>query len=112
MGALAARKGDNHVKPKLGGPIQVGAGSVWIEGSEAARQGDLAACGNGTDVISQGDESVIIEGMPAARVGDKHDCGGAIANGASRTFIGLSQLEECLLDAAEQGALLVVPGGD
>ncbi|MEJ7730009.1 MAG: PAAR domain-containing protein [Polyangiaceae bacterium] len=94
MSRRAARAGDQHVcpskdpKPHLGGPVQRGFARVLIEGTAAARAGDMATCRGATDVISEGSGTVKIGGMHAARRGDGCVHGGSITGAAGTVLIG------------------------
>jgi uncharacterized Zn-binding protein involved in type VI secretion len=91
----AARIGDPHLcplvdglKPHVGGPVAVGAPTVLIGGSPAARVGDQAVCASAPDVIAMGSATVLIQGKPAARMGDSTAHGGVIMAGCPTVLIG------------------------
>jgi uncharacterized Zn-binding protein involved in type VI secretion len=95
MSKPAARIGDMHVCPKvtskvphIGGPIALGAFTVLIGGSPAARAGDMAICIGPPDSVKAGSGSVLISGKPAARLGDSCNHGGAIVVGCPTVLIG------------------------
>ena len=78
MPGQAARMGDQTTH---GGVITQGAGTVFIGGKPAARQGDMQSCPlvSGTvphavTPIMQGVPSVLIEGKPAACMGEGTPC--------------------------------------
>lgn len=95
MSMPSARIGDAHVcpmvtalVPHVGGPIAVGAPTVLIAGSPAARVGDMCVCVGPPDAIAKGSATVIIAGSPAARIGDLTAHGGNIVAGAPTVLIG------------------------
>ncbi len=94
----SARIGDMHAcpmvtpgtppVPHVGGPITVGAPTVFIGGVPAARVGDMAVCVGPPDTIAMGSMTVMIGGMPAARIGDNTVHGGVVTMGCSTVMIG------------------------
>ncbi len=90
----AARLGDMHTcplvtpPPHLGGPIIMGAPTVFIGGMPAARLGDICTCVGPPDTIVMGSGTVLIGGMPAARLGDSTAHGGVIVLGEFTVLIG------------------------
>lgn len=93
--SLAARIGDMHVcpmvtglVPHVGGPVAVGAPTVFIGGMPAARQNDMCVCVGPPDSIAMGSPTVQICNMPAARMGDMTVHGGSIAIGYPTVMIG------------------------
>jgi len=78
------------------GPIQTGAGTVYIENCQAARLNDMgvhaACCGPNIYTIITASSTVVIEGSAAARLGDSTlHCGtaaGSIVTGAGTVTIG------------------------
>jgi uncharacterized Zn-binding protein involved in type VI secretion len=108
MGQPAARKTDAvaHIKAKAG-PIVAGSSNIFFNALPAARKGDKVQHDKGIEAVSEGEPSVLLNGMQAARLGDKVACGGVIAVGSGSIFIGRAKDEACLLDAAEDGAMLV-----
>jgi uncharacterized Zn-binding protein involved in type VI secretion len=75
--------------PHVGGPIlPPGAPTVFIEGMQAARVGDMATCSGPPDSIVAGSGTVFIGGMPAARTGDTTAHGGTIVAGCPTVLIG------------------------
>lgn len=97
MSKPAARVGDLHVCPMVtpgvppiphvGGPVSVGAATVLIGKSPAARIGDMCVCVGPPDVIAVGSPKVLVGGSPAARVGDMTAHGGSITVGCFTVLI-------------------------
>jgi uncharacterized Zn-binding protein involved in type VI secretion len=90
----AARLGDMHVcpmvdgvKPHVGGPIALGAPTVFVGGQPLARVGDIAVCVGPPDVIVLGSPKFLVSGMPAARLGDMTAHGGVIVQGAPNVLL-------------------------
>jgi uncharacterized Zn-binding protein involved in type VI secretion len=111
MGQPAARKTDavSHVNAEAG-PIMEGSGNVQIGNLPAARLGDKVQHKSSSETIAEGEPSVRINGKASARMGDKVACNGLITGGCMSVHIGRDKDEACLLEAAEQGAMLVQPG--
>ncbi len=65
-----------------------GAGTVFIEGRQAAVKGSRIDCSGGPTEIETGSPTVTIEGHLAARVTDTTCHQGKIITGASTVFIG------------------------
>lgn len=94
----AARMGDMHVCPMVtpglppiphvGGPIMLGAPTVLIGGTPAARVGDMATCVGPPDSIVMGSFTVLIANMPAARIGSLTAHGGSVVMGYPTVLIG------------------------
>lgn len=103
MGQPAARQGDSHSK----GAILEGSKDVRIGGMAAARVGDKAKCGMGSDAIVEGEATVRINNRLAARMGDKHSCNGPIISGCNTVRIGKLNQEACMKKAAQDGAMFV-----
>lgn len=71
------------------GAIRTGATHTLIEGSPAARVGDLADCPtHGPQPIANGSATVLVEGRPLARLGDTLACGATIVSGAGTVQAG------------------------
>ncbi|GAC1610579.1 MAG: hypothetical protein NVS3B3_19760 [Aquirhabdus sp.] len=103
MGQPAARQGDSHSK----GAILEGSKDVRIGGMPAARIGDKAKCGMGTDAIVEGEATVRINNRLAARMGDKHSCDRPIISGCNTVRIGKLHQEACMEKAAQEAAMFV-----
>lgn len=110
MGQPAARQTDDIAHKKATGPILNGSPNVMIGNLAAARLGDKVQHNTATEAITEGEPSVLINSKPAARMGDKVSCHGIIVGGSMTVHIGRDKDELCLLDAAEQGAMIVEPG--
>ena len=93
----------------IAGPILEGSINVRIGGLLAARQGDMVQHGMGEEIIDKGEPTVRINGKPAARMGDTVSCKGIIVKGCMTVRIGKDDEEDCLAEAAEQGAMVVSP---
>lgn len=109
MGQPAARQTDDVAHKKAAGPILEGSANVMIGKLSAARVGDKVQHNTGTEAIAEGESSVLINGKSAARMGDKISCHGIIVGGSMTVHIGRDKDELCLIDAAEQGAMVVEP---
>jgi uncharacterized Zn-binding protein involved in type VI secretion len=95
MGQPAARLGDMHVCPQVtvlvphvGGPIIMGAFTVFTGGQPQARVGDLCVCVGPPDVIALGSMTVFVSGQLAARIGDLTAHGGTIVGMCPTVLIG------------------------
>jgi uncharacterized Zn-binding protein involved in type VI secretion len=99
-----------HIKASAG-PILEGSSNVRIGRLFAAREGDKVQHGKGVEVIVKGEPTVRINGKPAARMGDKVSCKGLVVKGCMSVRIGKDDEEDCLVDAAEQGAMIVTADG-
>ena len=95
MGMPAARLTDMHVCPMItvlvphvGGPIVMGAPTVFTGGLLQARVGDPLVCVGPPDVIALGSFTVFVSGMLAARLGDLTVHGGCIVVGLPTVLIG------------------------
>lgn len=110
MGKPAARITDAvaHIKA-IAGPIVQGSANVRIGGLLASRKGDKVIHGKGFELIAEGEPTVRINGKPSARMGDKVSCKGKIVGGALNVRIGVDEEEACILEAADEGAMLVTP---
>lgn len=93
----ASRLGDSSTGHGCFPPTAVNGGvasKTSIEGSMAAVVGSthpVHSCGVTVHTgrsISSGSGKTTIEGSPSARIGDAINCGDAMAQGASKTFIG------------------------
>ena len=111
MGQPAARKSDNVSHKRASGAVLEGSVTVLIGKMPAARLGDKVQHGSGIETIAEGEPSVRINGKPAGRLGDKVSCSGIIVGGCMTVHIGRDKDEACLLSAAEDGAMVVEPGG-
>jgi uncharacterized Zn-binding protein involved in type VI secretion len=86
---MAARVTDGHECPGFSGPIlPLCCTTVLIEGLNAARAGDFAACISGKDEIAEGEKTVLVGKLPAARIGDRTAKGGNIVTAAKTVKIG------------------------
>ena len=111
----AARIGDMHTcpmatpgtppVPHVGGPISLGAATVFIGMMPAARMGDMCTCVGPPDSIAKGSPTVIIEGMMAARMGDPTMHGGVITLGCPTVMIGEVGMGRAV--TTQGGAMLV-----
>lgn len=110
MGQPAARKTDSvsHVEAPPSVVLE-GSSNVNIGNLPAARKGDKVQHKAATETIAQGEPSVRINGKPAARMADKVACNGLIVSGCMSVHIGNDKDEACLIEAAEQGAMVVQP---
>ena len=94
----AAKLGDPHVCPLSdpagphgGGPLVPSPAlvpTVFIEGSPAAKVGDIATCARLPNTIMKGSLTVNIQNMPAARMGDLTAHGGSLMMGSLTVNIG------------------------
>jgi len=87
MGAPQARLGDSS---SHGGTIVSAAERTLVDGTPAARMGDLHSCPipfHGVTQIVQGASKTLIEGQPAARMGDAVGCGAVIVTGSETTLV-------------------------
>lgn len=74
--------------PHVGGPISLGAPTVFICGLPAARMGDMCICVGPPDTIAKGSATVYVCGMMQARIGDPTMHGGSIVVGAPTVMVG------------------------
>jgi uncharacterized Zn-binding protein involved in type VI secretion len=74
--------------PHVGGPVAVGAPTVFVGALPAARMGDMLICAGPPDAIAKGSMTVMIGGIPAARVGDMTVHGGIVTVGMPTVMIG------------------------
>jgi uncharacterized Zn-binding protein involved in type VI secretion len=92
----AARITDMHVcpmvnpgpTPHVGGPIAMGAPTVFTGKLPQARVGDMAICIGPPDTIAKGSSGVFVTKRPAARMGDSTAHGGVIVAGLPTVIIG------------------------
>ncbi len=110
MGQPAARQTDDVAHKKAAGPIVEGSTDVLIGKLPAARKGDKVQHNQSVETIVEGESSVLFNGKPAARLGDKVSCSGIVVGCCATVHIGRDKDEACLIAAAEQGAMVVVPG--
>ena len=92
----AARVGDSNVPHCSGHNMAQGSDSVFINGRQAVRVGDLTTghllpgvpCPGHSAPVQRGSSSVFINGRAAARVGDPISGCTSIAQGSPDVFIG------------------------
>lgn len=95
MGQPAARITDMHtcpmvtgIVPHVGGPIIMGAPTVFTGMLPQARVSDTAVCVGPPDMIALGSFTVFVNSLPAARMGDMTAHGGVIVSGMVTVLIG------------------------
>ncbi|MBL7794047.1 MAG: PAAR domain-containing protein [Saprospiraceae bacterium] len=96
MSKPAATLGCQHTCPAYdgdrahtGGPVLQGSPTVFVNGKNACRTGDLLQCNSSSpDAVQGGSATVFINGLPAARAGDSTAHGGVITVGSGNVFIG------------------------
>jgi uncharacterized Zn-binding protein involved in type VI secretion len=106
---IPAKPGKKPV-PHVGGPILSASPKVFINGRDAARVKDVAACmGTGDETrIATGSPNVLIGGLMAARLTDLTVHGGLITTASPLVWIGGPAAE---VTVAPDGTLIVKWGG-
>lgn len=88
MGQPVARVGDTT---SHGGVIVSGSFTVFTDGIQTVRKGDLHVCpikGHGVNPVVGGSLTVFADGLSVARVGDTTACGAVIVQGSPTRFAG------------------------
>lgn len=106
----SSRLDDSHVcpMPEHGTtPIVTASSNVIINGTGAARVGDVCGCGA---VITTGFPSVLVNGRPLAHVGSLTSHGGTLVSGSGNTFGGsLFAPADGSVDESRMATLLADP---
>lgn len=99
----AARVGDMHVCPLVGGPggaavphvggavLSAPSPAVFAGGLPLAGAGSLVGCVGALGVVPGGSASVFVAGRPVARTGDTTAHGGVLVGGAPTVLVGGSR---------------------